>query len=429
MEDGFNNGDRLEVSLQHRSELSDTAAIFFAEVKGAGTRGNRRFLNVWHEEGIKETLYLDVYFLLSITWTPDRMAPMDTVVIQPSQEAQSEGYEVICHILEQSGIEEQSHDKEEPEVKKIRVGPRRVEVKLVQKNNDVDPLEVIVLEYHPPKGPFKYHTIKGRPWDETTKRLETAVQTYHSNLWWISNVVKHLSPGTSTSSFHGEQDSESWWRVDEFLKKMKTSEINVLRHFKWSQAAADAEEEEDLPSGRWSRNRHNSGHNTGHYRNPYQPVAVFFRVSGDDIGKKAFLIQAEKQVRGCPDPPTLKEFLEEAEKKAVAGDESGSEETSSALPAGLSDVSRGAEDSTDVVDVGDAGDSSSNTTGSDLPAHDPELGNLEDDIGIAFGAVPYVPGLSGASYSAIERSLRAAGIRGVALLDPITGERRKRTLH
>ena len=200
MEDGFNDGDRLEVSLVHRNGLANTAAIFFAEIRGAGTRANRRFLNVWHEEGIKETIYLDAYFLLSITWTPDRMAPMDTVSVQSSQEAQSEGYEVICHILQQAGIEEEIHDEKEPEVKTSRIGPRRAEVKLVQRNNKVDPLNVIVLEYHPPKGPFKYHTIKGRPWNNTTKRLETVVQTYHSDLWWISNVAKHLSAGTCTSS-------------------------------------------------------------------------------------------------------------------------------------------------------------------------------------------------------------------------------------
>lgn len=427
MEDGFNDGDRLEVSLVHRDGLANTAAIFFADIRGAGTRGNRRFLNVWHEEGIKETIYLDAYFLLSITWTPDRMAPMDPVSVQSSQEAQSEGYEVICHILEQAGIEEECHAEKEPEVKMTRIGPRRVEVKLVQKIKVYAPIEVIVLEYHPPKGPFKHHTIKGRPWNEATKRLETTVKTYHSDSWWISNVVKHLSAGTSTSSFHGEQDEASWQRVDEFLKKMHTSEINVLRHFKWRQTA-EGDEEEEFPTGRWSRNRHNRSHNTGHYRNPYEPAAVFFRVSGDDIGKKAFLVQAEKQVKDCPDPPTLKEFLEEAEKKAVAGDESGSEETSSALSDGLPDVSGEPGDSTNVVDVGDAGDSSRDATGSDLPAHDSELDNLEDDIGIAFGAVPYIPGLSGASYSAIERSLRHA-LRGVNSLDHLTGKRRKRTLH
>jgi len=428
MENGLNDGDRLEVSLVHRNGLANTAAIFFAEIRGAGTCGSRRFLNVWHEEGINETVYLDAYFLLSITWTPDRMAPMDTVSVQSSPEAQSEGYEVICHILEQSGIEEECHAEKEPEVKMTRIGPRRVEVKLVQRNNAVDPFEVIVLEYHPPKGPFKYHTIKGRPWNATTKRLETVVQTYHSDTYWISNVAKHLSPGTTTSSFHGEQDSTGWERVNEFLKKMHASEINVLRHFKWSQAAADADEE-DFPSGRWSRNRqHNRSHNTGHYRNPYEPPAVFFRVAGDEVGKKAFLVQAEKQVKDCPDPPTLKEFLEEAEKKAVAGDAKDCRELSSALSNGLADVSGGHEDSTDVVDDNAGSVSSSSDAGGDLPGHDPELDSLEDDIGIAFGAVPYIPGLSGASYSAIERSLRHA-LRGANPLDPITGKRRKRTLH
>ena len=418
MENGFNDGDRLEVSLVHRDGLANTAAIFFAEVRGVGTLGGRRFLDVWHEENIKETIYLDAYFLLSITWKPDRMIPLDRVVVETSPEAQSDGYEVICHILEQAGIKEQTCEKE-PEVKKARVGPRRVEAKLVQKVHPFTALEVVILEYHPPKGPFKYHTLKGRPWNTTAKKLESMVQTYHGSDWWISNVVKHLSPGQSTSSFHGEQATEGWGRIAEFLGAMQPSEINVLRHFKWQQTGE--EEEEDFPGGRWSRNRHNGSNNTGHYRNPYKPAAVFFRVSGDEVGKRAFLVQAERQVQDCPDPPTLEEFLEEAEKKAVAGDASDSKEISSAVSARTGDDSGGHETNADVHDDNGAGSPSGDAGASDHPAHDPELDSLEDGGDLPFGVVPHIPGLEGASCSAIERCLRAA------LHMP--GKRKKRTLH
>ena len=355
------------------------------------------------------------------------MAPMDNVSVESSPEAQNDAYEVICHILEQAGIKEQVHEKE-PEVMKTRIGPRRVEVKLVQRGDPKHAVEVMILEYHPPSGPFKYHTLKARTWNATSKRLESVVQTFHSNCWWISNVTKHLSPGKSTSSFHGEQDSQGWGRVEEFLKTMQPSEINVLRHLKWQQKA-DNDEDDDI-DGRWSCGRHHMGGTPDHYRNPYKPSAVFFRVSGDEIGKKAFLIQAEKRVKDCPNPPTLEEFLEEAEKKAVAGDASDSEEISSAASDLPDDVSRGSEDSSDV---GDSDGGSPSTTGADdsnLPTPDPELDFLEDDIGGAFGAVPYIPGMDGAPFSAIESTLhhypRALGLD---LLDLLTGKRKKRTLH
>jgi hypothetical protein len=159
----------------------------------------------------------------------------------------------------------------------------------------------------------------------------------------------------------------------------------------------------------------------GHYRNPYKPTAVFFRVSGDEVGKKAFLVQAEKQVQACPDPPTLEEFLEKTEKKAVAGDASDSKETSSAVSARTGNVSGGHETNTDVHDDNGAGSPSGDAGASALPAHDPELDSLEDDVGLPFGTVPYIPGLEGAAHSAIERCLRAALYR--------PGKRKKRTLH
>lgn len=353
------------------------------------------------------------------------MAPLDTVGVETAPEAQNDGYEVICHILEQAGIKEQSHEKE-PETMKTRIGPKRLEVKLVQRMSPKRSVDVVIVEYYPPKTPFKYHTLKGRPWNPTSKKLETTVQAYHSDHWWISTVVKHTSPGSSTSSFHGEQDSQCWERVEEFLKKMQPSEINVLRHLKWQQRKDD-EEDDDI--GRWSScGRNHMGGVPSHYRNPYEPSTVFFRVSGDEIGKKAFLVQAEKQVKDHPNPPTLKEFLEEAEKKAVAGDQTDSEETSSAVSALPSDVSRGSEDSNNVGADNSGSPSATSANDGSLPTPDPELDSLEDDIGAAFGVLPYIAGMDGAPISAIERTLRRS-LSPDDLYRIRSRKKKERTLH
>lgn len=404
MEDGLDDRDRLEVSLVHRNGLANSSAIFFAEVAGAGTSEGRRFLNVRHEENIKEIVYLDAYLLLSITWKPDKMAPMDTVDVEGSPEAQNDGYEVICHILEQAGIKEQVHEKE-PEMMKTLLGPKRIEAKLFRKSDPDCTVNVVVIEYHPPKGPFRYHTLKGRPWNTASKKLENIIQTYHENSWWIYSVVKHVSPGRSTTSFHGRQDSQGWRRVEDFLKIMQPSEINVLRHLKWQQKG-DSEEDDDIGKPSWGCGRQHPGGVPDYYRNPYKAPAVFFRVSGDEVGKKAFLIQAEKRIKDCPDPPTLEEFLEEAEKKAVAGDASDSKKISSAASDLSDDASRGSGNS-NGVDTNNVGNPSvTGANDSDLPTPDPELDFLEIDDPYASHIVPYLPGMEGVPFSAVKRTSR-----------------------
>ncbi len=360
MENGFTDDDaRLEVSLVHRSGLDNTSAIFFALVTGSGTRGGRRFLNVWHEENIKETVFLDTYFLLSINWKPEKMSPMDTVGVEVSPEAQNNAFEVVCHILENAGIKEQSYE-EEPQVKS-RVGPRRVEAKLIHRTDLSKAVEVVIVEYFPPDGPFKYHTLKGRPWNAATNKLETVIETYHDDLWWISNVVKYVSPaGSSTSSFHGENDTKGYERIADFLKTLQPTEINVLKHLKWQQGEDGDDDMGDFSPTRSNlgRNHNRNYGNTGHYRNPYKPATVFFRVSGDEVGRKAYLVQAEKQVDGSQSfPPTLEEFLETAEKKASAEDASASLESSSAVSESSRGVPKG------HVGVGESSSADSGTDG------------------------------------------------------------------
>jgi hypothetical protein len=426
MENGFPDDDaRLEVSLVHRSGLDNTSAIFFAQVTGGGEINGRRFVDVWHEENIKETVFLDKYFLLSINWKPEKMAPMDTVGVEVSAEAQSNAFEVVCHILENAGIKEQSYE-EEPQVKS-RVGPRRVEAKLVQRADPSKVVEIVIVEYYPPIGPFEYHTLKGRAWNAATNKLETPIETYHDDLWWISNVVKYVSPaGSSTSSFHGEEDTRGYGRIDEFLKTMQPSEINVLKHLKWKQGEDD--DDDDMGDFTPTRSNHSRNHNrnygnTGHYRNPYKPEIVFFRVSGDEIGRKAYLVQAEKQVDGSQSfPPSLEEFLETAEKKASAEDAAGPDESSSAV----SESSRGVPKRHVGVGEGSAADSSADG----LPDHSPGRDHPLDDEGFDFGSTPYVTGILPSSLSAVERSLRQAfGASDLHPFDPITGKRRKRVLH
>jgi hypothetical protein len=427
MENGLTDDDaRLEVSLVHRSGLDNTSAIFFAKVTGAGISSGRRYLNVWHEENIKETVFLDAYFLLSINWKPEKMSPMDTVGVEASAEAQSNAFEVVCHILENAGIKEQSYE-EEPEVKS-RVGPRRVEAKLVNRSDPGLAVEIVVIAYFPPDGPFKYHTLKGRAWNTATNKLETPIEAYHDDLWWISNVVKYVSPaGSSTSSFHGEKDTKGYERIQDFLESLHASEINVLKHLKWKQTEDD--DDDDMGDFSPTRSNHGRNHNrnyhgnTGHYRNPYKPATVFFRVSGDEVGRKAYLVQAEKQVNGSQAlPPSLEEFLETAEKKASAEDAAGPDESSSAV----SESGRGVPKR--HVGVGENSSADSSTDG--LPDHSPGRNHPLDDEGFDYGPTPYVTSILPSSLSAIERSLRrAVGTSDLDILDPITGKRRKRMLH
>lgn len=386
---------------------------------GAGTAKGRRFLRLDHEDGVQESIFLDDYFLVTIAWKPVAMAPLDRVSIDTNQEAQSEGYEVVCHILEQAGIEEEFQwEDEEPKMKGVRRGPKRLEVTLVGRQNPQNSITLVVVEYMPPKGPFKYHTIKGRTWIEATKRLESTVQTYNTDAYWCSQVVKHFSPGQSTSSFHNISDTQSWARVKEFYDKMQVSELNVVRHWKYHH---DGEDE-------WPAMQQHHGH-ASHYRNPYQPAIVFFRVAGDEVGKKAYLVQAEKQVQGdSPDPPTLEKFLEDTEKKAAAGGVSDSPESSSAISGSDAAASGGSQGSGNVDGTTDRASTAPDGGSDPLTTHDSELDPLEDDTAFAFGALPYIPGIHD---SAVERSLRRfPGALGLDLhLDLATGKRRKRVLH
>lgn len=371
---------------------------------------------------MKEAIFLDEYFVLSIIWKPEALAPLDRVEIANDQESQSEGFEVICHILEQAGVQEEFELEEQEEGPGMknghRRGPKRAEVSLVNRRNHMQKITVAVVEYLPPKGAFRYHTIKGRQWIEATKRLESTVQTYNSDQWWISQVVKYISPGSSTSSFHNANDLKGWDRVGEFIKQMQPSELNVVRHWKYHHDGAD-----EYPAV--CRHQRHMGGAPGHYRNPYQPATVFFRVSGDEVGQKAFLALAEKIVKEQPEPPTLEEFLEDCEKKSTAEDVSDSAEASSAVSDSAGAAVGRPEASGDVDGSADRGASGADADTDPLSAHDSELdpvADLEEDTALCFGAVPFIAGMGGVPISAIERSLRLH-------LDPSSGKRRKRVLH
>ncbi len=386
---------------------------------GAGTAGGRRFLRLLHDTGAKEAIFLNEYLLIGIEWKQNELGPLeDEVKVEGDQESQSDGYEVICHILEQSGIREEfqlEEDKEQFVMATTSACPKRVEATLVNRQDPQKKIRLVIVEYTPPRGAFKCHTLKGRAWVEATKRLETTIVAYHGTQWWISQVVKYVSPGQSISSFHSMTDTLAWDRIEEFLGKMQASEINVVRHFKYHH-----DKENEYPA--IDRRSSCISGVSSHYRNPYTPDVVFFRVAGDEVGRKAFLIQAEKRVKDYLDPPTLEEFLEEAEKKAVAGDESDSEETSSAVSDSGEDASGGSKDSPELDDASSSSrGSGTNVAGGNstaLPTHDPELDSLEDDVGSAFGGVPYSPEMGGAPCSAVERSL---------LLFP--GKKKGKTLH
>jgi hypothetical protein len=437
MEEGFNTGDRLEVSLVHQNKLADTNAIFFAEVMGAGTnREGRRFLRLKHEDnswttvGTRETLFLDEYQLLSITWKPDRLAPMDTVQIEANAEAQNEGYEVICHILEQAGIEATIHEEkpaktEEPSMSTTRKGPRRVEVILVAKNSPQSTVTLAVVDYIPPRGPFKNHTLKGRMWLEDKTQtvflhpvVQKKIEVYSSDQWWISTVIKYPTPGRSISSFHGIDDQNGWSRVEEFMNQMQSGERGAVRHFKYEH---DGRYERPAAAGPAGPSPSCARHHN-HYRNPYQPPkpsTVFFRVAGDEIGEKAFLVQAEKQVKAADSkPPTLEEFLEGAEKKGSAEGASASNETPSAISNGNEGVSGKRMGKGEAVATDNGSDN--------LPDYDPELDDLVGYKGFGLGFLPGLTGFGGIPLSSsIERILRQ---RFPQLAHP-AGKRGKNILH
>jgi hypothetical protein len=412
------DGERLEISLVRQAQLAHTGAIFFGLVLGAGTAKGHRFLKLKHEDnsyetvGTKEVIFLKDYFLLSLTWTPSHLAPVDTVRFETEIEQQNEGYEVICHILEQAGIKEEV-EEEEPEMKATPThkGPRRVEVGLVSKSCPQKRAALVVVEYSPPTGVFVYHTIRGRAWAKsgTIERLEGRIEVYNSDMWWIDTITNHASPGKYSASFHGQGDSAAWRRLGELMERLHPAEVEVVKHFKY-------QPDESTPH---ATEYHRGG--GSHYRNPYTSPAVLFRVAGDEIGKKAYLVQAEKQVQSSAlNPPTLEEFLEKAEKKSEAEDVSASHESSSAA----SEKS--------ASSVGDAADdnagSSDNNHG---PRYTPDLADVVADEGHDLGALPHIPGLGDIPLSAIDRILRKRfpGLAADVLFDPLSGKRRKVTLH
>ncbi len=425
MEGDLNTEDSLEVSFVQKTRLAQTDAVFFAKVIGATSAKGKRRLIVEHENSSTEHISLDRYFLLSIVWRPGKLAPLDSVKVETSAEEQNEGYEVCCHILEQAGILEIC-DKEESEVGAIRKGPKRVEVVLVNKSSPKIKITMVVLECWAPSGPFKHFTIKGREWISSSKLLKTPLQTYHSSDWWISQVDKYSVPGKTSSSFHGEPDLTSWKRVRDFLGKMEPSEVNVVRHFEGCSDDRTGKADYSVNCGGFGRRRGIPDY----YRNPYQEAApVFFRVAGDEIGKKTFLIQAEKQVKkqnsnSSSEFPTLKAFLENAEKKVEAGDVSETREISSAVLVSSRKSPKGG--------VGDSRDGPICGSRDSLPDYAPELDCMDGGEGFDFGAVQSTGQMDNRPLSAIERALKRwprVLSSDLLVITPSPGKRKKNTLH
>ncbi len=423
MGEGLGKGARLEISLIQRTRMHQGAsAAFSATVVGAGTtKHDHRFLQILSENGTQSSIYLRLYLLRTINWKPADIAPLDTVVVESSPEKQNEGFEVICHILEQAGIKTQAHEKE-PQMNTPRHGPRRAEVTLVQRSALQVQVQVVVTDCLPPKEPFSHYMIKGRKWVQSTKRLEGVIVQFSSEIWYVSRVQLHKSPGTTQSSFHNQySDEPGWAKVKEFMDTLRPAEMQALVHFRYHPNRDD----------KFSATHTPAGGGTSHYRNPYQPATVFFRVAGDEVGKKSYLAQAETLVQSSdPDPPALKEFLETAQKKGEAEAASTLVEPPSALPEPSSALPE-PDGRAETGSVGSRKDGAVHAGAGALPDHDPELADMASDEGLAFGAVPHLQGMADATDSALDALLNRypMALRLGLHIGPSSGKRRRRLLH
>lgn len=359
----------LEIQIVARDAVDERGAAFRAFVLGVrdSSTSSGRYVSTGFSERLGDAtcdLALDNYYIIGLVWTLDNTKQViEEELFDRSPESQNHAFQMIQEVIKCEG-DTLACEKEDVGM----AGPKRIEIEL-QRGGVIyqgrctsrgvsEKKKIVVTGYYAPAGEFN-HTVNGRVFYPLSKTLGQSVETFHSDLWLICSIEMYY--GGISSSFQRVdriQQDKAWERVRGFVKdQMTDSEKTVIR--KWDPPVSDF-------LGGWAT----EGNYYDRLPSVYKAPVAEFRVSGDEIGAKIHLEQMERFVKD--EPLTAKEVLAEADKKSEAEKSMGTKKPSriSAFVASGRGGSHGGFDC--------------------AYCQLPNCNGCEDDIGEAWGVLPFV---------------------------------------
>ncbi len=277
------------------------------------TRG--RYLTVLYAERLGDhmmDLNLDNYYVLSLIWYASNTDHiLDTAKFGINQESQNEAFEAIEIILEQEGCNVIRKPKEPQKL----VSPKRMEIVVEEYGGSHDKKRLVVTKAMLPDGHFSTYTVQGREWTADPNGLSDKIITVHSYLHRVKKIETFDGNGKCKSKYYTVTVStQGWHQVGSFYKSLTDVERKVLEKWKPGPASAYSDLDDDNDFDSWP-------YSTDYNVCPsiYKPPVASFRVSGDEIGAKLYLEQAERLVdSGETLVSAAERILVKAEKKDEA---------------------------------------------------------------------------------------------------------------
>lgn len=304
----------LEACIAPRGQYDDSETWLYANVIDARTENGLRYITIYEEEsptgGLTSQLLLDNYFILKLTWSPAAdMSVVDSdYTIAP--EDQNDAFETMQQVLnDEQGFQLlESAPQASAETAPMSLaashpfGPKRVEVILSPIGMPKEERRVVVHNALPPAVRFMNSSVQGRVWQGQSGRLSATVEFFNSYSHNIKGITV-FGGGASSSvttfySLSNKEQEAGWKRLDTEFKKLKPSELVVVKN--WRPLGTSATVGDDVDDYETTHYYHRTPHR---YLPPVKQTA-FYRVSGDELGVSIC------QERQASKPRTLAELKE-----------------------------------------------------------------------------------------------------------------------
>ncbi len=296
-------------------------------------------------------LRLDSCYIFEITQTFTN-GTTDSEDFNISPEEQNEAIELLHEFFEMYDFNPSETTPAQESNRLTNYGvPRRIEAVIRQKESGVCALphsstsgekRIVILSVMEATDIIDYTTLRGRERYTNSGYIQRSStgSAFDSDKWWIAKLEEFSGSHKSSARHYSvARQADALNQIHAFLKKLSIEEIGALR--KW-----DPKPEKAYPggySGDYSSGYSTGFHGGGAYSYEYKPAIGSLRKSGDDVGAKLCLEQAENLIKAeMYTIPTMEEFLEEAEKKAKAEEEEPGPNPSSATTNSASGADDGA---------------------------------------------------------------------------------------